>query len=147
MDNLKICSARVKDAFGRMIENSNGICILASGCNNSERKWSAEAKSPDGKFIATARTLAPGGWGTGSPPETTVDLNWTTGSQGPQEILAFVPGSDEPEDMIVGMRWLTPSHLELTYKGHPTFDFQAVKCRGVDITARNLSSVPSSSSP
>jgi hypothetical protein len=124
-----------------------GICILISGCHNSERTWSAEAKSPDGKFIATARTIAPGGWGTGSAPETTVDLNWTTGSQGSAQILAFFDGPDEPGGMNVGMTWLTPSHLELTYKGHPTFDFQAVKCRGVDITLRNPSSVPSSSLP
>ncbi len=123
-----------------------GICILLSGCKNSEQTWSAEAKSPDGKFVATARTLAPGGWGTGSPPETSVDLNWTTGSQGSAEILAFIPESDEPDSMSVGMNWLTPMHLELTYKGHPTFDFQAVKCRGVDITVRNLPSVPVNSS-
>lgn len=123
-----------------------GICILLSGCKNSERTWSAEARSPDGKFVATARTLAPGGWGTGSPPETSVDLNWTKGSQPPMVVLVFSDGPDEPGGMNVGMNWLAPRQLELTYKGHPDFNFQAVKCYGVDITLRNLPSVPLNSS-
>lgn len=111
--------------------------LLLSGCANSERTWSAKAESPDQKFVATAQTLRPGGWGTASPPETTVDLNWTTGSQNSTEILTFVGDPDEPE-MSVQMKWLTPTHLDLGYKGHPTIEFQAVKCHGVDVTIREL---------
>jgi hypothetical protein len=37
------------------------------------------------------------------------------------------------------MNWLTPTHLELTYKGRRTLDFEAVKCHGVDISVRELS--------
>jgi hypothetical protein len=113
-----------------------GVWMLVSGCRNTEQTWSLEVRSPDGRYIVSARTLEPGGWGTGSPPQTTVDLNWTHGSQSPAEIFAFVDGPDQPGGMSVGIHWLTSTHLELVYKGHPTIDFQAVKCRGVDIGAR-----------
>ena len=72
------------------------------------------------------------------------DMNWTTGSQPPMLILAFSDGPPEPGSMSVGMKWLTPTHLELTYKGHWTLDFQAVKCAGIDISVRDLSNETSS---
>jgi len=93
-------------------------------------------KSPDGKLIATAETLEPGGWGTGAPPETYVDLNWTSGSQEPTVVFSFNDGPNDLGGMNVGMHWLTPRHLELTYKGNPTIDFQAVKWGEVEISAR-----------
>jgi hypothetical protein len=67
-----------------------------------------------------------------------VDLNYTSGSQGSAEILTFVGEPDRPDDMNVGINWLSPTHLELTYKGHPAVEFQAVKCRGVEIVTRGL---------
>jgi hypothetical protein len=92
-------------------------------------------------MIATARTIQTSGIGTGNPG-TFVYLNRTTGSQLPIMILAFHDGPDEPGGMNVGMEWLTPTHLELTYKGHRDIDFQAVKCNGVDISVRELLSAP-----
>jgi len=115
-----------------------GLCLLMTGCNNTERAWSAQAKSPDGRYIVIAETLRPGGWGTGAPAQTTVDLNYTSGHQSSAEILTFVGGPEEPDGMNVGINWLSPTHLELTYKGHPTVEFQAVKCRGVDIVTRGV---------
>jgi hypothetical protein len=109
---------------------------LLAGCKNPERTWSTEVKSPDGKLIATAETLAPGGWGTNAPPETYVDLNWTSGSQKSTVVFSFNDGPNEPGGMNVGVHWLTPRQLELTYKGHPTIDFQAIKWRDVQIFAR-----------
>jgi len=112
-----------------------GLCYLV-GCKNSERTWTAEMKSPDGRFIATAETLEPGGWGNGAPPETYVDLNWASGSQKPTVVFSFNDGPNEPGGMNVGVRWLTPRHLELTYKGNPTIDFQAIKWGEVEISVR-----------
>ena len=48
--------------------------------------------------------------------------------------------SEAPGATNVEMKWLTPTHLELTYKGHRTLDFQAVKCYGIDITVRAIPS-------
>jgi hypothetical protein len=98
--------------------------------------WFAKVPSPDGKFVSTARTLQPGGWGTGSPPETSVDLNWTTESQGPNQIFQFVGDVDQPDNMKVGIVWLSPTHLEISYKPKRIIQFQAVKCFDVNISAR-----------
>lgn len=116
-----------------------GVCFSIFGCDGPKTTWSAESRSPDGKMIATARTIQTSGIGTGDPG-TFVYLNWTTGSQSPTIILALLDGSDEPGGMSVGMNWLTPTHLDLTYKGRKDLDFQAVKCHGIDISVRDLGS-------
>jgi len=118
-----------------------GVCGIASGCKGSQTIWSAEARSPDGKMIATARAFANGGFGVSGAPATFVYLNWTTGSQSPMEILSLANESDAPGDTYVGMKWLTPTHLELTHKSsRQSVGFQAVKFAGVDISLRDLSS-------
>jgi len=113
-----------------------------SGCKASP-SWSAEAKSPDGKMIATANTFEQSGFGTGWV-QTTVYLNWTRGKQPKMLILAFSDGPSVPGGMNVGMNWLSPTHLELSYKGERPLDFQAVKAGGVDISVRVLPSEASS---
>ena len=91
---------------------------------------------PDGKMIATAYTIVPSGIGTGDCG-TRVYLNWATGPQPKTIILAFAERPDVPGGMNVGMNWLSPTHLELTYKGHRNLDFQAVKCHGIDISVQS----------
>jgi len=90
-------------------------------------------------MIATARTVANSGFGTGGI-WTAVYLNWTTGSQPPTKILELADGPKAPGDTVVGMKWLTPTHLELTYKGNGSLGFQAVKWAGVEISVRELPS-------
>jgi hypothetical protein len=114
-----------------------GVWVFMSGCKASPT-WSTEVKSPDGRMIATAETFEQSGFGTGWV-HTTVYLNWTSGSQPKTLILAFSEGPSEPGGMNVGIRWLTPTRLELTYKGQRPLDFQAVKCDGVEISVRELS--------
>jgi len=115
-----------------------GVYVLLSACQGPKTTWSAESRSPDGRMVVTARTIQTSGIGTGDSG-TFVYLNWTTGSQSPTIILAFTDAPNEPGSMSVGMNWLTPKHLELTYKGPRTLDFEAVKCHGVDISVRDLS--------
>jgi hypothetical protein len=118
-----------------------GACVLASGCRGSQTIGSAEAKSPDGKMIATARAYANGGFGISGAPSTFVYLNWTSGSQHPMLIFNLADESDAPDDTSVGMKWLTPTHLELTYKGsRQSVGFQAVRFADIDISVRDLSS-------
>ena len=88
-------------------------------------------------MVVQGRTIEPSGIGTGNIG-TFVYLNWTRGSQSPTIILAFLDESDEPGDKSVGVNWLSSSHLELTYEGPRTIDFQAVKAHGIDITVREL---------
>lgn len=60
-------------------------------------------------------------------------------------VLELADASDAPVDTHVDMNWLTPTHLELTYKGNQTVVFQAVKWADIDITVRSLSSGTTSS--
>ena len=123
------------------------VCSITCGCRKSQTIWSAEARSTDGKMIATARAFANGGFGISGVPSTFVYLNWTTGSQKPMEILCLGNESDTSDDAAVGMNWLAQSHLELTYKSNRQhIDFQAVKFAGVDISVRDLSSGTTNSS-
>lgn len=111
-------------------------CTWMSGCKASPT-WSAESRSPDGKMIATASTFEQSGFGTGWV-QTTVYLNWTKGAQPKMLILAFSDGPSVPGGMNVGMDWLSPTHLELTYQGGRPLDFQAAKAGGVDISVHVL---------
>ena len=90
-------------------------------------------------MIAVARTVVSGGFGTDGY-SSTVSLNWTTGSQDPVNILVFTDAPAEPANTpVVSMKWLSPTHLELTYKGRRTIGFQAVKADDIDISVRDVS--------
>ena len=113
------------------------VCGLAFGCRDSAIIWSAESRSPDGNWLASARTEQSGGPGT-AYVATTVYLKQN--SQPPVEILEFANDSAFPSGITnVDMNWVNPTHLEVTYKGHATLNFQAVKYAGIDISLRDLS--------
>ena len=114
------------------------VVLAICGCKTAEKTWSAEARSPSGEMIATANTFRQSGAGIDGA-ETVVYLNWTTGSQEPKEILSFHDGPATPGGMDVGMKWLTPTHLELTYKGARPIAFQAALYAGVQISVRDIS--------
>ena len=116
-----------------------GACVFVSGCK-SPPIWSAESRSPDGKMVATAEVFANGGFVAPGPDATFVYLNWNAGSQPRMLILAFSGGQSEPDGIRLAMNWLTPTNLDLAYKGQRNIDFQAVKCAGVDISVRELTS-------
>lgn len=121
-----------------------GICASVFGCRDSAVIWSAKSWSPDGRFLAIARTEQFGGPGTAGV-ETSVYLKQD--SQAPVEILELSNESAYPAGVTnVTMNWLTASHLELTYKGHASLNFQVVKCAGIDISVRDLSSLTTNTS-
>ena len=113
------------------------VCVSLSGCG-PKTIWSAEARSPDGHWVASARTQYSGPGNAGL--YTTVELTRTSGQKSPMEILLLDYQAAYPSEADVKMIWLTPSHLELAYGVHATFDFQVVKCAGIDISARDSSS-------
>jgi hypothetical protein len=119
-----------------------GLCVLGVGCQNVATTWSTEAPSPDGLWLATARSQQVGGAGT-AYDGTSVYLKWTKGSQPPTHVLGF---SHHYATMNLKMEWVTPTHLEVTYGpsarpgDHVSLDFQVVKCAGIDISVRDLSS-------
>jgi hypothetical protein len=127
-----------------------GLCALGSGCRHNPTIWTAEVRSPDGQWLAIARTDQEGGFGSAFI-STMVYLKQTNVSQPPEMVLAFDCEGPAPRPYVLDntanaggtinltMKWLTPSHLELTYNGHATLSFQAIKCAGINISVRDVS--------
>lgn len=111
-----------------------GALFLFSGCKAAPT-WSTESRSPDGRMVAKAEAFTNGGFAAPGPSTTFVYLKQTTGPQKAMLIFAFSEGP--PDGMQVKMDWLSPSHLELTYEGQHTIDFQAVRYARVDISVRS----------
>jgi hypothetical protein len=111
-----------------------GVCLLLSACrSNPTTIWSAEARSPDGHWVASARTdqyRGPGNAGL----YTTVELMRTSGQKSPMQVLLL--DQQETGEITLKMNWLTPTHLEVAYTKHPSLDFEAVKCAGIDVSTR-----------
>ena len=127
-----------------------GFCLSAAGCAPLT-VWNAEVRSPDGHSIAIARTVQNGGFGMASI-DTTVYLKSTQFSNPPAKVLGFSCQGPVPRPYVLDnvanaggtinltMKWLTPSHLEVTYNGHNgSLDFQVVKIWGIDISVQDLS--------
>ena len=121
----RIIIARIFVAF-------TAVAFLLSGCDKDKPNWFAQARSPDGKLIATATTWEQGGLGTDTN-QTTVALNWTGGSQKPTNIAIFEDKIGASLNTRVEMRWLDPYHLELSYSGDRVLSFFASRCDGIDI--------------
>jgi len=119
------------------------VCAALSACKNAVTIWSTEVQSPDGRWLAIARTDQYSGPGNAALL-TTVQLRRTKGPKGPIEVLLFM---QDAKSIDLKMNWPTPSHLEVTYKQPAVIDFQAIKCGGVDISVRDLSNGTTSSSP
>ncbi len=117
-----------------------GACLLMSACGSSQTLWSAESRSPDGKVIANASTVVTGkGLSIVSNTITDVYLKSAHGSRGKTLVLELADATDDPVNTRVEMNWLTPTHLELTFKGNQSVTFQAVKWGGIEISVRDLS--------
>ncbi|HZQ44444.1 MAG TPA: hypothetical protein VFA99_14410 [Acidobacteriaceae bacterium] len=110
--------------------------MLISSCNYNSKVWSLELKSPDGKHVAYARSDIYTGPGTDGG-QTTVDLNWTEGSQKPVGILTLPDVPRVPQqETVLQMKWLSSTDLELDYSGKEEPLFQAIKCDGVNIVLK-----------
>jgi hypothetical protein len=117
------------------------ICVLVSSCQDIATTWSAEARSPDGQWLATASSEQIGGPGT-AYDGTSVYLKRIKGFGSRTQVLGF---SHQYATMTLKMEWLSPTHLEVTYgpSARPgdrvNLGFEVVKYGGVDISVRELS--------
>jgi len=126
-----------------------GICLLQAGCA-APTVWMAELRSPDGAWIAIARTVQSGGFGT-AWITTTVSLKRNNISKPPMEVLGFSCKGPVPRPYVLDnaanaggtidlkMKWPTASRLEVTYKGNPGLYLQVVKYQGIEISLQDLS--------
>jgi hypothetical protein len=127
-----------------------------SGCS-APTVWHAELPSTDGAWIAIAETQQGGGFGTAAIL-TTISLKGTRISNAPKVVLGFSCEGPVPRpytlDNIANaggtidlkMKWVTSTHLDVTFSGHPDVYLQTVKLWGVDISLRNASSERSAQS-
>lgn len=121
-------------ALARVVSSATILFgALAAGCQDSATVWSTERISPNGQWIAAARTTQYGGPGNAALIST-VTLRRVQGRKGEIEILTVW----QEKHMDIGLQWLTPSHLEIVYKQPATIEFQVTKCAGIDISVRDL---------
>jgi hypothetical protein len=130
-----------------------GVCVSSFGCHDAPTIWTAEARSPDGLWIASARTIQNGGFGS-AHIDTIVYLKGTKDANPPREVLGFSCDGPAPRPYVLNnvanaggtinltMKWVTPSHLNVTYDKHLDLYFQVVKFAGIDISVQDLSSKP-----
>jgi hypothetical protein len=128
-----------------------GLCVLLSCCTSEDdvTVWKASFPSSDGSYIATARTLQNGGFGSNSI-QTEVLLAQVGRTAHPIEVVGF--GCDGPMprpytldnvanaggSIDLHIEWITPNHLHVTYRNHPEIYFQAIKFNNIVITLDSL---------
>jgi hypothetical protein len=117
------------------------------GCRKGvETIWTAEARSPDGQWLAKAQTDQRSGFGTDGAV-TAVYLQPSNGARPPVQVLSFSQNQNAQTSLIdLKMNWIDGTHLVVSYKEHPNLDFQAVKYAGIDISVRDLSGQAADSS-
>ena len=111
------------------------MCALLFACSNAVTIWSTESSSPDGQWRAIARTDQYSGPGNAALL-TTVYLKAIKGRKDEIEVLLLMQNA---KSIDLKMNWLTPAHLEVTYRQPAVIDFQAIKCGGVDISVQDVS--------
>jgi hypothetical protein len=113
--------------------------MIATSCNDVQIVSSADSRSPDGRWLATSRTEQHGGPGTAGI-QTVVFLKQANDPRPPTQILLF---DHDPESQVVNigvkMKWLTPSHLDVTYIGPAALDFEVVRYSNVEISVESRS--------
>src|SRR5258708_9404606 len=111
-----------------------GACVLLSGCRRGrDIATTAEARSPNGDWLATASSRPGSAFG-GSYFLTDVNLKGPS-SQVPTRVLEF---SHEQPTMDLMMEWTTPKHLIVKY-GNAGLVSQVNECAGIAITVQNVS--------
>jgi hypothetical protein len=121
--------------------------IIASGCMGRDELvvWKESLSSPDGVWVASVTTVQNGGFGSGGII-TTVYLSRSVNASRRKEVLGFSCDGPMPRPYALDnvankggsinleMKWISATHLDVTFSGHPDLYFQAVKFSGVKIS-------------
>lgn len=111
------------------------LVILLVACSDPVT-WSAQCRSSDGTWIATAHTVEHSGFGTGGA-ETTVEIKRSSGSESSERVLAF---ADDGRAIKLKIQWDGSSRLSVVYDADPQMlYYQVAKTSGVDISVRDVS--------
>ena len=121
--------------------------MVLPGCNSNSNPtvWRKDIRSPDGAWVATARTDQWGGFGS-AWVETTVSIrkvDRTVHHGKPFDVLSYPGGgsipktyvlSDENADQDLNVVWLTPKHLGITHRSRVDPDLAVVRFSDIDIS-------------
>jgi hypothetical protein len=133
-----------------------GLASLAllAGCYHNPTVWKQDVRSPDGAWIATARTDQSGGFGS-AWIETTVSIrkvNRTVNHGKPFDVFSYPGGGSIPKSYVLSnenadpdlqIAWLTPSHLQITRLSPVKPDLEVVRFAAIDISyAKNQGPIP-----
>ena len=109
------------------------LVVLACGPRTT---WSVSVRSPDGYWLATARSLQ---WGGPGNAFGATEVYLKQGRHDPVQILGF---SHQQATMTLSMTWVGRRHLEVQYGPSPqrgdtvSVDLQMVRLADVQITLR-----------
>jgi hypothetical protein len=148
--NVERDARRRREASGVILILILGACALAPACG-SDTIWQEDVPSPDGSWVASASTIQSGGFGTASV-DAVVSLKTKKYGNPPKVILSFICYGPVGRPYVLdnkanaggtiglSMKWITPTHLEVTYNGRlADLHFQVVKYAGVEISVRDVS--------
>jgi hypothetical protein len=127
---------------------------MAFGCRGYDPiVWKKDIPSPDGAWIATARTDQWGGFGS-AWVETTVSVrrvNGTVNRGKPFDIFSYPGGgmvpktyvlSDDNADKNLQMTWVSPTHLQICHRSAIEPDLEVVRLADLDISFQLNSAQP-----
>ena len=116
-----------------------------SGCRHDPTVWRKEFRSPDGAWIATARTEQQGGFGS-AWVETIVSIRKADGTvnRGKSfDVFSFPGGgripktyvlSDENLDPDLRVRWVSPTQLQISHLSAVDPGLKVVRFADVDVS-------------
>lgn len=108
------------------------VAVALSGCGtNPVTTWSAQFPSPDGKWVAVARTYQYSGPGN-DYVDTCLYLRSDYEDKKEVMVLNYVGIGNE-----MSVKWTAPSRLEVALSKHVEIDFEAIIFSTVTITVRN----------
>jgi len=118
------------------------VCAAAafvSACSlGTETVWSVEARSPDGKWIASGRAIRHSGPGNAAI-ETNVYLAPAKSPGEETQVLGYFDNYPPGKGGVTfTMTWRTPSHLEVVFSRRPDLVFQAVRYAGIDVSVKDV---------
>jgi hypothetical protein len=124
-----------------------GTWIFGAGCGSSNTIWREELRSPGGLWVASADAVQNGGFGSASI-QTQVYLETANGSRARKEVLGFSCEGPAARPYVLDniankggtigleMKWVDPSHLEVTYNGRSSINLQLPSYGGVEVSLK-----------
>jgi hypothetical protein len=118
------------------------VSLLDFGCQEEGgTTWSTEVRSPDGLWLASARSRQWGGPGT-AYDDTEVYLKQIDLSQPAKQVLQF---SHNFATMNLKLVWVSPKHLDVMYGpserpgDHVKLDFRIAQYNGIEVSVQDVS--------